>query len=76
MTSATASSSPIVGDSARPARIEGTRDRLLRAAARILSERGYAEARLGEWGRTVSQKVAPAAESISALESAFGNKCP
>lgn len=28
-----------------------------------------AEARLGEWGRTVSQKVAPAAESISALES-------
>jgi len=28
-----------------------------------------AEARLGEWGRTVSQKIAPAAESISALES-------
>jgi len=28
-----------------------------------------AEARLGEWGRVVSQKVAPAAESISALES-------
>jgi hypothetical protein len=28
-----------------------------------------AEARLGEWGRAVSQKVAPAAESISALES-------
>jgi hypothetical protein len=31
-----------------------------------------AEARMGEWGRTVSQKVAPAAASITALDSALG----
>jgi AcrR family transcriptional regulator len=48
MTQTTAKRPLSIRDRPRSPRVEDTRDRLLRATARVLSQRGYTEARLGE----------------------------